>query len=95
MSRSMQRTVYSALLSVAFVMGAPQAFAAPAGSQQQAAAVAAVAPPAGYVHEDSFYGTAAACQTTGKNGVADGSWTAYVCVQTLPFTPFQDLYVKK
>ncbi|MFJ8871349.1 hypothetical protein ACIRD6_37080 [Streptomyces sp. NPDC102473] len=95
MPRSMQRTVYCALLAIAFVMGAPQAFAAPARSQPQAASVAVVTPPAGFVHEDSFYGTASACQTRGKSGIADGSWIAYVCIQTLPLTPFQDLYVKK
>ncbi|MFG2415637.1 hypothetical protein [Streptomyces goshikiensis] len=92
MNRSIRRTLHGAVLASALAATAPQAFAATATQQPSAASSSFGTPPAGYVHEESFHGTAAACQTA---GIAAGKWTAYFCFQALPFTPFQELYVKK
>ncbi|MBT2446178.1 hypothetical protein J7F03_03530 [Streptomyces sp. ISL-43] len=89
-----KRTLHATLLAAALALSfAPYAGAAPA-PQPPASSADFGTPPAGYVHETSFYGTAAACQTAGKAGIAEGRWTAYFCYQALPFTPFQELYVK-
>ncbi|MFG2986773.1 hypothetical protein ACGFYQ_36945 [Streptomyces sp. NPDC048258] len=101
MNRSIQKAVHCTILAAALALSAPQAFAASgsdaAGPARQPVASQASAwlPPAGYVKESSFYGTAAACESTGRTGIAEGKWIAYICYQALPFTPFQDLYVKK
>jgi hypothetical protein len=101
MNRHIQKAAHCSILAALLILGAPHAFAASdgnaAGPAQQplASLPGAWPPPAGYVREDSFYGTAAACESTGKNGITEGKWTAYYCYQALPFTPFQDLYVKQ
>ncbi|MFD9725784.1 hypothetical protein [Streptomyces sp. NPDC059072] len=101
MNRSIQKAVQCAIVAAALALHAPQALAASGGDAAGAAqhadssSVGVWPPPAGYVKEESFYGTAAACESTGRAGVAEGKWIAYVCYQALPFTPFQDLYVKR
>ncbi|MER6712802.1 MULTISPECIES: hypothetical protein [unclassified Streptomyces] len=101
MTRSAQSAVHGMILAAMLALGAPQAFAASdgntTGSARPPAASSANAwtPPTGFTREDSFFGTAAACESTGRNGIAEGKWSAYVCVQAAPFTPFRDLYVKK
>ncbi|MBT2406303.1 MULTISPECIES: hypothetical protein [unclassified Streptomyces] len=87
MNRSIRRLLQGAVFATALAASAPQAFAATAPGIGT--------PPAGYVHEPSFHGTATACRAAGAEGIADGKWTAYFCYQELPFTPFQKLYVKK
>ncbi|MEU6211835.1 hypothetical protein ABZ891_18240 [Streptomyces sp. NPDC047023] len=90
MTRTMRRALHSAVLaSAALAATAPQAFAATPVQQSLSK------PPAGFVLEESFHGTAAACQTTGRAGISQKTWTAYFCHQALPFSPFQQLYVKK
>ncbi|MFI8365177.1 hypothetical protein ACIGD1_34120 [Streptomyces sp. NPDC085612] len=90
MTRTMRRALHGAVLATAALAAtAPQAFAA-APVQQPLSR-----PPVGYVLEESFHGTAAACQTTGRAGIAQNTWTAYFCYQALPFSPFQQLYIKK
>ncbi|MGW6578226.1 hypothetical protein ACWF76_02320 [Streptomyces globisporus] len=95
MNRWIRRSLHGAVLTAALAATAPQAFAATTDQQQPVASPAFGTPPPGYVHEESFYGRAAACQAEGKAGIAEGRWTAYFCYQALPFTPFQELYVKK
>ncbi|MFE5864676.1 hypothetical protein ACFQ77_29610 [Streptomyces virginiae] len=90
MTRPMRRALRGAVLAAAaLTVTAPQAFAATTTQQTLGA------PPAGYVRDQSFHGTAAACQTAGRAGITQSTWTAYFCHQALPFTPFQELYVKK
>ena len=89
MSRPLRRTLHCALLAATLATTAPQAYAATTTPQQLGT------PPVGYVHEESFHGTAAACRTAGRAGLAQSTWTAYYCYQAVPFTPFQELYVKK
>ncbi|MEU8892558.1 hypothetical protein [Streptomyces sp. NPDC048442] len=95
MNRSIRGVLHGAVLAAALLAAAPQAFAATAAPQPPASSAGFGTPPAGYVRETSFHGTAAACQTAGQAGIAEGKWTAYFCYQALPFTPFQELYVKK
>ncbi|MFE6460605.1 hypothetical protein ACFVP0_24530 [Streptomyces cinereoruber] len=87
MNRSIRRLLHGAVLAGALAAAAPQAYAATGTGPRT--------PPPGYVHEKSFHGMASACRAAGTAGVEDGRWTAYFCYQALPFTPFQELYVKK
>ncbi|WP_329102267.1 hypothetical protein [Streptomyces sp. NBC_01439] len=95
MNRSIRRVLHGAVLATALAAAAPQAFAATTAPQPPASSSSFGTPPAGYVHEQSFRGTAAACRAAGQAGIAEDKWTAYFCYQALPFTPFQELYVKK
>ncbi|MEF2529468.1 MULTISPECIES: hypothetical protein [Streptomyces] len=101
MKRSMLRALAGAVLAGAALatpaaLGAAEASAAAAvradGSVQSRAA--AWAAPNGYTRE-GFAGLPSACEARGRAGVADGSWTAYVCHRDLPFSAFVNLYVKK
>ncbi|MFE2927170.1 hypothetical protein [Streptomyces goshikiensis] len=89
MTRPMRRALHGVVLAAALAATAPQAFAATTSRQPLGT------PPAGYVRDQSFHGTAAACQTAGRAGITQSTWTAYLCYQALPLTPFQELYVKK
>ncbi|OKK11129.1 hypothetical protein AMK16_33035 [Streptomyces sp. CB00455] len=80
--------------TAALVLGASPVFAAAPKQQPVVSTASAWTPPADYIHEASFFG-AAACQAAGKEGVTEGRWSAYICYQKLPFTPVQELYVKK
>ncbi|UBU19212.1 hypothetical protein [Nonomuraea gerenzanensis] len=64
-----------------------------------AAASAPWAPPAGYVYENSYFGTSAWCNQIGQEGVGAGKWAAYVCHETLRgiehLMIYSDLYVKR
>ncbi|MBW5486926.1 hypothetical protein [Streptomyces bambusae] len=85
MNRSLPLALPGTLLAAAaLALTTPHASAAP---------TARTAAPEGYVREHSFP-TAAQCRSTGTQGVAQGRWTAYACVQELPFTPSQTLFVK-
>ncbi|MEU7279171.1 hypothetical protein AB0A69_10390 [Streptomyces sp. NPDC045431] len=101
MNRSIKLSVQGTILTAMLVLGTVHASAAsalesaPAPRQPVISAAAAWTAPEGYTREDSFYGVAAKCQAVGQSGVADGKWSAYLCVQELPFTPFQALYVRK
>jgi hypothetical protein len=101
MTRSVRTALHCALLTATLALSASPAFAAPPGNAapsphpSTASSTRAWTPPAGFTREDSFFGGAAACEAAGGKGVAEGRWSAYVCVQGLPFTPFKDLYVKK
>ncbi|MGW5848656.1 hypothetical protein ACWFQ8_12015 [Streptomyces sp. NPDC055254] len=95
MNRSIRRVLHTTVLATALAAAAPQAFAATSAPQPLASSSSFGMPPAGYVHEKSFRGVAAACRAAGQAGIADGKWTAYFCHQALPFTPYQELYVKK
>ncbi|MFZ3470969.1 hypothetical protein ACODT3_21785 [Streptomyces sp. 4.24] len=95
MNRPIRRALHGVVLATALAAAAPQAFAATAAPQPPGSSSGFGTPPAGYVHEESFHGTAAACRAAGTTGIAEGTWTAYFCHQALPFTPFQELYVKK
>ncbi|MER7513969.1 hypothetical protein ABTX82_37480 [Streptomyces lavendulae] len=100
MNRSIKLAVHSTVLAATLALGAPQALAASASEgartaqQSVISSPAAWTPPEGYTREDSFYGTAAKCQSVGRSGVTEGKWSSYLCVQELPFTPFQGLYVQ-
>ncbi|MFB7982792.1 hypothetical protein [Streptomyces vinaceus] len=92
----MRKTVTVAVLAAtaALALGTSPVFAATAAQQPAASTTTAWAPPAGYTHEGSYFG-AAACQASGEAGITENRWSAYVCYQKLPFTPVQELYVKK
>lgn len=100
MNRSIKLAVHGTVLAAALVLGAPQAFAVsvPEGARTAQGPVdssaAAWTPPEGYTRVDTFYG-GAECHAAGKSGVAEGRWSAYLCVQEFPYTPFQSLYVRK
>ena len=86
MYSSIRRTTVGALLAVPLALATPQAYAAPVADT--AASVRAL--PDGFVRESP----ASSCASTGARGVAEGKWTAYLCRQDLPLTPFVYLYVK-
>ncbi|MBT2478761.1 hypothetical protein [Streptomyces sp. ISL-94] len=92
----MRKAVSVAVLAAtaALVLGASPVFAAAPAQQPASSTTNAWTPPAGYTHEGSIFG-AAACQAAGKAGITENRWSAYICYQKLPFTPVQELYVKK
>ncbi|MFF0560645.1 hypothetical protein ACH4ZU_22965 [Streptomyces sp. NPDC020472] len=97
MTRSLLRSSAPAAVlaaAAALLLGASPASASAPVQQRVASTTNAWPPPAGYTHQGSFFG-AAACQTAGKDGVAAGEWSAYLCRQELPFSVIQELYVKK
>ncbi|MGA6175390.1 hypothetical protein ACPEIF_34725 [Streptomyces sp. NPDC012600] len=101
MNRSMKFAVHGVVLVATLTLGAPQALAASASesartAQQPVLSAATIWPPhEGYTREDSFYGMEAKCQSVGRSGVSEGKWSAYLCVQELPFSALRGLYVKK
>lgn len=100
MNRLIQKTALGTMLAVTLALGVPQAFAASgsdttgATHQPGASPADAWTPPEGFARE-GFFGPAASCESMGRNGVAEGKWSAYLCHRDLPFTPFVYLYVKK
>ncbi|QCD59153.1 hypothetical protein CEB94_33235 [Streptomyces hawaiiensis] len=90
-----------AILVGMLALSVPQAFAASDGNPVSAAHQPAASsakpwtPPEGFVREASFYGMAASCESAGSNGIAEGKWSAYLCVSVGPFSPFYYLYVKR
>jgi hypothetical protein len=101
MTRSIRKTAPCVILIGMLAMSVPQAFAASdanaAGAAHQPVNSSAKpwTPPEGFVREVSFYGMAASCESVGSNGIAEGKWSAYLCVPVGPFSPFQYLYVKR
>ncbi|GGY22067.1 hypothetical protein [Streptomyces djakartensis] len=98
MTRAIQKAVPGIVLAAMLALGAPGAYAASGGGttgSEQRPVASAWTPPEGFVREASFSGMDAACEKAGRNGIADGKWSAYICVRVLPFSPFVDLYVKK
>ncbi|CAL9549809.1 hypothetical protein SUDANB1_04408 [Streptomyces sp. enrichment culture] len=100
MNRLTRKTVLGTMLAVTLALGAPQAFAASGGDttgptrQSGVSQANSWTPPEGFARE-GFFGPAASCESMGRNGVAEGKWSAYLCHRDLPFTPFVHLYVKK
>ncbi|MDG9714775.1 hypothetical protein [Streptomyces sp. DH10] len=98
MTRVIQKAVPGMVLAAMLALGAPEAYAASGGSttgSEQQPVAGAWTPPEGFVRDDSFFGMDAACEKAGRNGIAEGKWSAYICVRVAPFSPFMDLYVKK
>ncbi|MEU1849557.1 hypothetical protein ABZ499_09845 [Streptomyces sp. NPDC019990] len=98
MTPAIQKAVPGMVLAAMLALGAPEAYAASGGSTTgsgQQPVAGAWTPPQGFIREPSFFGKDADCEKVGRNGIAEGRWSAYVCVRVLPFSPFVDLYVKK
>ncbi|MEU7088811.1 hypothetical protein [Streptomyces achromogenes] len=101
MTRSTRTALLCVIPAAMLALGASQALAASDGNTTGAAhppvasSVSTWMPPEGFTREDSFYGMAAACESAGRNGIAEGRWSAYVCVPIAPFSPFHHLYVKR